>query len=386
LLHYSDDVKDQLIQVGGTLGTCSTAAACYAYDAEGKRMQKTVGSVQTTYLYDVPGHVVAEDYGTGWGPGYVYAGGQLITEYENSTTFFVHDNNIGTSTILSNMAGGINPGDCNALYPYGEQDNSICSTSNLTTHKFTGKERDTESNLDSFGARYYSSAQGRFITADPKLIAVRHLLNPQKLNKYVYVLNDPLAMIDPNGQEEVSITFRAFIPQANVAGFRGDNRSFSSSSDARSRVSVTVRIETDPSKNGGHPMIGTQQTTVTPTHSNLTGGEKTSTGPLMPQVTATQGKDGTVSVNIQENMRNPYQPVFQGIASNVNINVNESATSASVQGTVSGAPSFEANFTTQSGATTNLPLQSAPQSTTGFIIGLQQTNQVDKKTDLKKDP
>lgn len=103
------------------------------------------------------------------------------------------------------------------------------------------------------------------------------------------------------------------------------------------------------------------------------------------QVTATQGKDGTVTVNVQENMRNPYQPVGQGIASNVNINVNESGTNASVTGTVSGAPSFEANFTTQGGTTTNLPIQSAPQGTAEFIIGLQQTNQVNKRTELKKD-
>ena len=198
MFHYLAKVENQLIQADGTFGTCSTAAACYIYDATGRRAQKIIGSTKTNYLFDLSGHVVAEDNGTSWGPGYVYVGGQLIAEYKNSTTFFVHDNNIGTSTILSNLAGGISPGDCNALYPFGEQDNSICSTSNLTTHKFIGKERDPESHLDNFGARYYSSAMGRFVSADPSNLGVDFWL-PQTWNRYSYSLNNPLTIVDRNG-------------------------------------------------------------------------------------------------------------------------------------------------------------------------------------------
>jgi RHS repeat-associated protein len=132
--------------------------------------------------------------------------GQLIAEYKNSTTLFVHDNNIGTSTILSSVAGAV--ADCNALYPFGEQDNTICSTSNLTSHKFTGKERDTESNLDNFGARYYSSAQGRFLTADwsaiPAPVPYANLSDPQTLNLYAYVGNNPLGRVDPDGHQQAS--------------------------------------------------------------------------------------------------------------------------------------------------------------------------------------
>jgi RHS repeat-associated protein len=65
-----------------------------------------------------------------------------------------------------------------------------------TTHKFTGKERDSESNLDNFTARYYSSAQGRFMSPDP---TGGHLVNPQSLNKYAYALNNPVSLTDPTG-------------------------------------------------------------------------------------------------------------------------------------------------------------------------------------------
>lgn len=69
----------------------------------------------------------------------------------------------------------------------------------------TGKERDSESGLDYFGARYYSNGLGRFTSVDPKRIALRHLMNPQKLNKYSYVLNNPIGSIDPDGLEDIKV-------------------------------------------------------------------------------------------------------------------------------------------------------------------------------------
>jgi RHS repeat-associated protein len=195
--HYYYDAESRPIQVDGTLGTCSTAAACYVYDANGLRVQKTIGSAQTSYLYDLSGNVVAEDYGSGWAPGYVYAGGQLIAEYKNSTTYFVHGNHLGSSSILTSVAGSVV--DCNAFYPFGEQDISICISSNITSHKFTGDERDTETNLDHTWFRKYTSAQGRWMTPDPAGLAAVDPTNPQSWNRYAYVLNDPLDFADPLG-------------------------------------------------------------------------------------------------------------------------------------------------------------------------------------------
>jgi RHS repeat-associated protein len=60
----------------------------------------------------------------------------------------------------------------------------------------TGKERDTESGLDNFEARYLGSSLGRFMSPDPM---GGHLENPQSLNRYAYVLNNPLSLTDPTG-------------------------------------------------------------------------------------------------------------------------------------------------------------------------------------------
>src|SRR6202035_2821287 len=80
--------------------------------------------------------------------------------------------------------------------PFGENNGSsgICST----THKFTGKERDSESSLDNFDARYDSSQYGRFMTPDPMLNSGRPR-NPQTWNRYTYALNNPLVITDPTG-------------------------------------------------------------------------------------------------------------------------------------------------------------------------------------------
>jgi len=64
--------------------------------------------------------------------------------------------------------------------------------------KFTQKERDNETGLDYFGARYYSSIQGRFVSPDP-LLASGSVFGPQSWNRYSYTGNNPLRFVDPTG-------------------------------------------------------------------------------------------------------------------------------------------------------------------------------------------
>jgi RHS repeat-associated protein len=66
------------------------------------------------------------------------------------------------------------------------------------TERFTGKERDAETGLDYFGARYMSAAQGRFTSPDPFLGSGRPE-DPQSWNRYAYARNNPLVYIDPTG-------------------------------------------------------------------------------------------------------------------------------------------------------------------------------------------
>ena len=78
-------------------------------------------------------------------------------------------------------------------YPFGE---SWYSSSTTTKWSFTTYERDGESSLDYAMFRYDNSRLGRFMTPDP---LAGSPTNPQSLNRYAYVLNDPTNLVDPLG-------------------------------------------------------------------------------------------------------------------------------------------------------------------------------------------
>jgi len=100
----------------------------------------------------------------------------------SSTTF-----RPGTTLAISNTATGM----------------PVCMYDSGTWSCCTGKERDAETGLDYFLARYYSGAQGRFTTPDwsktPEGVPYADLSNPQSLNLYTYVRNNPLRTADPDG-------------------------------------------------------------------------------------------------------------------------------------------------------------------------------------------
>ena len=71
--------------------------------------------------------------------------------------------------------------------------------------QFTGKERDSETGLDYFGARYFASAQGRFSSPDD-FFKDSHVADPQSWHKYAYARNNPLRYVDPNGENATVTT------------------------------------------------------------------------------------------------------------------------------------------------------------------------------------
>jgi len=71
--------------------------------------------------------------------------------------------------------------------------------------RFTGKERDSETGLDYFGARYMSAAMGRFTSPDVLNVTHDRLLVPSTLNEYAYAANNPLRFLDPDGRDVVAL-------------------------------------------------------------------------------------------------------------------------------------------------------------------------------------
>jgi RHS repeat-associated protein len=232
-------------------------------------------------------------------------------------------------------------------------------------YKFTGKERDSESGLDYFGARYYANSLGRFMSPDLKILSIRHIINPEKWNKYAYTINNPLRFFDPDGLEEIEVQLRAFIPQKSVtvlgSTYAGDNRTFSRAANAPSRTSITVKIETDPAVRKD-PIISVKS--VAGQSAKLDkDGKIVETGTAaagLPTVSGTRDANGNVVLGFHENAKNPISPgpesLTPGIAVDLKVSIPKNATSVNAAGTTSAFPAFELNVTPSGQPTINLPL------------------------------
>jgi RHS repeat-associated protein len=145
-----------------------------------------------------------------WQRSYVYAAGALIATYDPSVDTpsqpllsFRFTDWLGTLRATTDSAG-VPQGTCTSL-PFGDQ--LACQGNKPDLHHFTGKERDAESGNDYFGARYYASSMGRFMSPDPIIMNDLRMLNPQRWNKYAYVINNPLILTDPSGLDAIAVNF-----------------------------------------------------------------------------------------------------------------------------------------------------------------------------------
>jgi RHS repeat-associated protein len=195
--NYTYDAESRIIQVDGG------NTASYVYDAEGKRIQKTTGGTAVDYLYDLDGHQTTE-VGSGgtWNRGEVYAAGLHLATYWNSTTYFDFADWLGTERARVNLSGQV----CETVsnLPFGDDQVISGSCSDSSSMHFTGKPFDSESNLGYFGARNYASSSGRFLSPDFINLTNERLMSPSNtLNKYTYAHNNPLTLVDPDGQDAV---------------------------------------------------------------------------------------------------------------------------------------------------------------------------------------
>jgi RHS repeat-associated protein len=138
---------------------------------------------------------------------YVFFNGKRIARRDlpSGTTHYYFSDHLGSASVITNApqlaTDALTIQDESDYYPYGGE--IAITNSDPNNYKFTGKERDTESGLDEFGARYYSSALGRFMIPDwaatATAVPYADFGNPQSLNLYSYVKNNPTTTVDPDG-------------------------------------------------------------------------------------------------------------------------------------------------------------------------------------------
>jgi len=128
---------------------------------------------------------------TGENTTYYYLGGKLVAKRTGTTLNYLHQDHLTGTAVVSSDNGTLIAST--SYYPFGER---LKSEGNLGTDKlFTGQRLDG-TGLYYYGARYYDPQIGRFISADT-IVPDRY--NPQSLNRYSYVNNNPLKYNDPSG-------------------------------------------------------------------------------------------------------------------------------------------------------------------------------------------
>ena len=164
---------------------------------------------------------------------------------------------LGTPRMVLDQSGALANVSRHDYLPFGEElfAGSFGRTTGLgytnndgVRQKFTEKERDNETGLDYFGARYYANIQGRFIAPDP-LLSSATTGDPQSWNRYAYSVNNPLRFIDPTGlwhwdasaggsASDADLTFRMHDTS------RGWFRSWGARREARRQLQFRERFRT----------------------------------------------------------------------------------------------------------------------------------------------
>ncbi|HET6843357.1 MAG TPA: RHS repeat-associated core domain-containing protein [Candidatus Angelobacter sp.] len=181
------------------------AGYTYTYDADGNRVEKSNGTTGTLYWYMTPGIVAESDLSGNLQSEYVFFNGQRVARRDlpSGNIAYYFSDTLKTASVITDATGNIKSES--DYYPWGGELQFANGDSNH--YKFTGKERDNETQLDYFGARYYGNALGRFITPDwdakPAAVPYAVFGDPQSLNLYTYVRNVPTTGIDADGHKDL---------------------------------------------------------------------------------------------------------------------------------------------------------------------------------------
>lgn len=182
------DGESRLAQVlddtGATVGQ-------YSYDAANRRVKKLAGGATTNYVWE-GSHVIAEYSGATGAliAEYVYAGARMLAEESGGTVKYYHQDRL-SARVLTDVSGNIVAQMSHE--PFGEQ---LVEREEVNKWRFTNYERDGETSSDYAVNRQYGTSTGRFMRPDP---VVANVLDPQSLNRYAYVANDPVNSVDPLG-------------------------------------------------------------------------------------------------------------------------------------------------------------------------------------------
>jgi RHS repeat-associated protein len=218
-LDYTWDWRNRLASAERSGGVTT-----YGYDHTGQRVFKATGSATTSYpnrYYNIASssltatttkHIFSPD-------GTLLA--TVVGASTTATTTYLHADHLGGTNVATDEDGEVV--QTLDYYPYGSQ--RIATGSFAEQRRFIGEEFDGDTNFSYLNARYYQGSRGKFMSQDPAFLAVGtrdlaiivgadgkneterirdalriYLSNPQQINSYAYALNNPLVLVDDNGE------------------------------------------------------------------------------------------------------------------------------------------------------------------------------------------
>jgi RHS repeat-associated protein len=176
------------------------------YDAFDQEAEIASGSTHTQILYGPIGKLGAMNGQTALTIRIPLPGGSQIELLGStgSSQNVLHSDWLGSSRLSTNYTNRSESYDT-AYAPYGE--NYAGSGGSIGDLNFTGQSQDTLLGLYDFLYREYNPVQGRWIRPDPSGLAAVDTTNPQSWNRYAYVLNNPLRLVDPMGLVCIYLNF-----------------------------------------------------------------------------------------------------------------------------------------------------------------------------------
>jgi RHS repeat-associated protein len=201
---YAYDAENRLVVAcpndptpSNCVNTASNGRTLYGYDGDGKRVTKQAASgTVTMFVYDAMGGLAAE-----------YSSAPVTPAVAG--TIYLTTDHLGSTRVVTDSSGRPLPVARHDYRPFGEEISFNAGNPRQgvqgyaqdagVRQEFTGQERDAETGLDYFEARYFSSTQGRFTGPDDPL-ADQWEEDPQSWNLFSYGRNNPLRYIDPTGR------------------------------------------------------------------------------------------------------------------------------------------------------------------------------------------
>ena len=178
------------------------------YDYTGMRVKKTAGGIT---LYPFKGYEIDPN---GVVTKYIRIGNENFASKRGTSKYFYHNDHLGSVNVVTDSNGA--QVQLNEYGPWGGVSRSVGSVD--PTHRFTGQELDPETGLYYYGGRYYDPEISRFASPDPY---VQSPDDPQNLDRYSYVLNNPVNLVDPSGHFWwiiIAAVLDSFLPAAVTEG------------------------------------------------------------------------------------------------------------------------------------------------------------------------